>query len=284
VIALGFGVAERLVFRIDARGKSGSSPISLSVSEVPLVFALAFLQPAVAIAVYVVASGVVIIVMQRPSWYRTLFNASLFAFSCACAFMVTRQISEVGSDDAGRFLVAATIGATTAALIGLLVVCAALSRLGNAFWQMLRTQVGTVFVAGATGATLGAIALSPALIGLEFWPLSIAPVLAVWFMIRQHGNLTRNHRELVDLHAFSAALDQSLDLDVLAQRAVSEIGRLLNADRVTLRLLRTAEEETRTWHLGEPRVPTQIAGQRPRDTRIVGTAQIAVQPTQLRVQ
>lgn len=245
-IAVGYLVAERLLFHIEFRREA----ISFSLSEVPTIFAIAFLGPIPAIAVRVGASVVGIYLGARPPAIKSVFNAALFAFETALAFAIVRQLIDPMSPDEGSFLVAAAVGTAVATVVGLLAVTLVISFFDGELFKNLRSVVSTNLFTATVGALTGAAAVAPALFGPLYGLLSLLPVIGVWGALQQHGKITQRHRELVDLHAFSRVLDSALQLDIIAPRALGEISRIVNADRVTLRLDSADGDTQQTWSLG----------------------------------
>ena len=80
-VLVAFAVAEHAVFYLEHRREA----IAFSLSEVPSVFALVFLDIRVAVAVRVVGSLAAKFVTHRPPPFKMLFNAGVFAFEAAAA-------------------------------------------------------------------------------------------------------------------------------------------------------------------------------------------------------
>lgn len=245
-IAVGYWFAERLLFQIEFRRDA----ISFSLSEVPTIFAIAFLGLIPAIAVRVIAWVVCMCAGPRPAAIKATFNTALFAFETALAFTIVRQLIGTLPPEEGVFLVAAAVGVALTTLTGLLIVTAVISLFGGELFKNIRAALPTNLLTATVGALTGAAAVAPALFGPMYALLSLLPVAGVWGVLQQHGKIAQRHRELVDLHAFSRVLDTALQLDIVAPRALDEIARIVNADRVTLRLDGTDGHEPQTWSLG----------------------------------
>ncbi|MEM1334539.1 MAG: hypothetical protein AAGG08_13890, partial [Actinomycetota bacterium] len=162
-IAGAFVVAERFLFNLDVRREA----ISFSLSEVPTVFALAFLPPVQAVVVRVLAGVAVSLLHEPPPAFKTFFNASLFALETAVAFAVVRLVVPLDGDP-GTFMIAATLGLFAAAALGLLSVCLVISFFEGRILPQLRLAVGSTALTAAIGALIGAVAVAPAFIGLEY--------------------------------------------------------------------------------------------------------------------
>ena len=231
-IGAGFGLAERFVFHIEYRREA----ISVSLSEVPSVFALAFLAPAVAIPVRVICSVGLIWVMYRPKPYKLVFNAALFTFEAALAFVIARAI--VGPDEfvAGPFLVAVAIGVVASTFVGALMVSVAIAAFEGGLGRRLLGEVKTNLVIGPISALIAAVALAPALFGIEYALLSLVPVVAVWLVLLRYGRLTQHHRDLEAVHDFASVAGGSLAVAEVAPAAVAEVVRLLRAEAGVLQV------------------------------------------------
>ncbi|MEM1332876.1 MAG: EAL domain-containing protein [Actinomycetota bacterium] len=243
-IGVGFALAERFLFNLELRREA----ISFSLSEVPTAFALAFLGPIPAIAVRVGASVLALGPGLRHPWFKVAFNGALFAFEAALAFVVARAIAPVGSD-IGTFLVAVAAGSIAAAAAGLLRVCLVISVFEGDPLRQLRSAFVPTSLTSLTSGLIGSVAVAPALIGLEYSWLALLPILGAWMVLRRHGSLAQEFRDLTDLHRFGQLLDESLDLDDVAPQAIREIARLVNAERVTLEVT-SVDGARRTWHVG----------------------------------
>lgn len=245
VIGLAYALCERFMFDVEFRRES----MSFSMSEVPTVFALAFLGPVAAVSVRVLATSISILMRSKPPLMKVAFNSALFAFESALAFALVRRIVGPGIPDPGQFLAAAALGTTVATIVGVLMVWTVISIFEGKFVDKVRAEIpSSVFVA-VVGALSAAAAVAPALIGLRHAWISIVPVACAWLVMRNHGELTRVHRNLDDLHGFAGVIGRALDLDVIAPSALDEIGRLVRAEHVTLELDDGASG-IRSWHRG----------------------------------
>ena len=87
-VGVAFGVAERAVFHLEHRREA----ISFSLSEVPSLYALVFLDIRLAVAIRVVGGLAIVCVSRRPPLHKLLFNAGLFALEIAVAACLLRTI------------------------------------------------------------------------------------------------------------------------------------------------------------------------------------------------
>ena len=84
VIAVGFGATLLTVFRVEFRGNA----ILFSLSEIPLIFALVYLDPIAGIVCRLVASAVVYALIKKPPVYKLLFNLALFWLETSVAYLI----------------------------------------------------------------------------------------------------------------------------------------------------------------------------------------------------
>lgn len=258
VVGAGFAIAERFLFSIEYRRES----ISFSLSEVPTVFALAFLGPIPAVVVRVVASMSAITCFARQQLFKAAFNVSLFVLETSLAFLLVSWLAPAGVDDAGMFMVAAAAGAGVATLVGLILVSTVISFFEGDLVDQIRSGLSTNLLPSITSALIGSVAVGPALFGLRYALLPILPIVSAWVILSRYGDLTHRHRILQDRHDFSRILDQSLQLDLVTPKALDEIGRLVHANRVTLHLS-SPDHDDRSWSYGEAIPLDEI----PSDTR-----------------
>ena len=86
--------------------------------------------------------------------------------------------------------------------------------------------------------------LAPALMSPWLLVVSVVPIIALWTVMRAHGNLEQKFRDLDDLHGFVRKVGPSLDIDELVQTAAAEAASRLRARRVSL----VAFDETSRGH------------------------------------
>jgi diguanylate cyclase (GGDEF)-like protein len=230
-IAIGFGLGERFVFHVEFRREA----MSFSLSEVPTVFALAFLGPVAGLVVRVVGSLVVLVPNTRPQPYKLAFNAAWFAAEVMVAYTVADLIvTDPVAQGSGRFLVAAAVATGVTSLVGTVVVNLAISCVEPGFAGRLRDDLRAGGVIAPVIALTSAAAVSPALFGIEYAVLSIAPVAAVWLVLARFGQLGQAYRDLGAVHGFAGAVGTSLELDDIVPTALERVLDLVRAHRGAL--------------------------------------------------
>lgn len=249
VIGVGYALSERFSFVVEFRREE----MSFSMSEVPTIFALAFLGPGPAILVRTAAFLLIVVLRSgNTAKMKLAFNTSLFAFETAACFTALQLILRNGANP-GTFLVAAAIMMTLTTIVGVMLVWIVISFMEGNLVERIQTEFSSSAMNAAIGSLVGVVAVSPALIGLQYGALALIPVASAWYVLRNHGELHHVHRKLTDVHAFTGVLGESIDLNEVTPSALQEICRLTRAGRVTLRLdAKLADAESRTWNVGEP--------------------------------
>lgn len=234
LIGLGYALAERFVFTIEYRREV----LAISLSEVPTVFALAFLAPAVAIPLRILAGVGLMVAVYRPKPFKVVFNAALCVFEMSVAFAIVRWF--VSSEDfvGGHFLVAVAVATAVATLGGVIAVSLAVASFEGQLVRRLVSEVRTAMVVGPVSSSIATVAVAPALFGVGYSALSIVPIIAVWLVLLRYGRLAQRHRDLSALHEFTAVVGESLDLEEVAGVAIEEVRRLLRAERTALHVVR----------------------------------------------
>ena len=114
-----------------------------------------------------------------------------------------------------------------------------------------------VWVLVVNGAMAGAL-LTLYLMSPTFAVLATVPVIALWYMMRRHGLLGQQLRDLRAIHGFAGRIGRSLDLDEIGESAVTEASRMLRADFTMLRVV-AADGNTRMFATeGSPQVSDEL--------------------------
>ena len=233
-ILVGFGLAERFAFHMEYRRET----MSFTLSEVPAAFALVFLGPVAAIVVRLVGSLTVFFFTMRPARHKLALNGALFSFETALTFAILQWVCDMPNPSDGQLLVAIAVALAVASFVGSLVVSVAIACFEGRVVERLIAELKTNIVLGPVSATVAAMALAPALVGLAYVPLAVLPVAAVWFVLRQNGRLAERHRNLSAVHDFTRRIGESIQLVELVPRALDESMQLLRADAGSIDLPR----------------------------------------------
>jgi diguanylate cyclase (GGDEF)-like protein len=225
-LLVGFALAEYSVFRFVFRRES----VGFSLSEIPLIFALVFLNPVVALAVRVIGSLTTIILVRRPPFHKVALNIGVFALETALAFVVFLGIVDLGGDTDTVLVLAAIAVATLSSAITAVLVGIAIAWFGGGFWQRLAAEFSVAWWLFLVNATLGAMVLGLALISPLLAIVAMVPVGLLWYVIKAFGAVDQRLRDLDDVHGFTGRVGQSLDPEEIIAAAVSRTADVLRSD------------------------------------------------------
>ncbi len=229
-IVVGFALAERFSFLLEYRREA----ISFTMSEVPMVFALIYLGPCTAVIARTVV-GLAVIVRKRPTpLLKVSFNGALFAFETAFAFAVCSWIVGRAGMSEPTLIIAVAASAAAATVVGAVAVHVAIGAFEGGFVRRLVAELPISIATGCLGAVVALGCVAPLFIRPEFVLFSVLPVIAVWSILARHGRLVRRHRDLESIHGFAGAIGRSLDLDDLAEVALSQVRIGLRSEHAML--------------------------------------------------
>lgn len=154
VLSFTFGATLLTVFRIEFRGNA----ILFSLSEIPLIFALVYLDPLTGLAARLVASAVVFGLIKRPPLHKQLFNLAMFAFETALAYSIVRNMLPMGDVSDARMVLSSTAAVTAAGIFGSIAVALAVSRFVGDTLRHIVDELRAAWVLAVNGAMAGAIA------------------------------------------------------------------------------------------------------------------------------
>jgi len=246
--ATAFLLAELFVFHVEFRREA----MTFSLAEVPLAFGLIFLMPSTVLIARLMGTIAAMLISGRPSLSKLLFNAANLALDTTLAVLIFRTIAMQSGEPSGLLMVLALLPALTlASFLSGLSVSVALSCFEGGLWQNVRTEIVEGPRTATMVACLAAMSVSPALIDLRLTPLSIAPIVAFWFVARSGGQAAQSTRDLEEMHSFSRQIGRSLELSAIAATAATEIERLIRAARCRLVIFDPAGGHERLRH-GDP--------------------------------
>jgi diguanylate cyclase (GGDEF)-like protein len=247
-----FGVVERAVFLVEHRRHS----VSVSLSEVPVVLAIALIDVRLAVVARVVLGLVSAGVGRQWMAVKVLVNVGVFAVEIAgAAWLLRALVSRWGTSDAA--LVAAAVLATALlSIAGTVLICVAIAQFERSFMTIAAAELShsvaiTVLTSTVAGLTLAAVLVSPWLL-----PVAVTPMVLMWAYVRRQGRTQQALRDVEALHGFAGRIGSLLDLDQIARVAVDETARLVRAERVALLVVRGRDLEVVTHGAGVSALPT----------------------------
>lgn len=229
-LAVAFGVSEHAVFHLEHRREA----ITVSLSEVPSLYALVFLDIRLAIVARLIGSLVVVWVERRPSIHKLLFNAALFTFEIALCGLLMRVLLGVTGHTATWQIVGgvAVVGVVTT--VGGFAVSAAIAQFEGGF---VEKSIGTLRSSGwlyVLNSTVAGLIVTPSLVNPWLIPLAFVPVAIFWIYVQRQASLSQHLSDVQALQGFSGRVAGEPDVDGIGRIAVVEAARLLRARRVTL--------------------------------------------------
>ncbi|MEM9711404.1 MAG: EAL domain-containing protein [Actinomycetota bacterium] len=230
LVALGFFVAEPLVFHIEARNES----VSFSPTELPLAYGLVFLSPVALVLVRVIVGLAALLTWREQPRFKLVFNVASHAIESVVAMAILRALApdEITSSPAVWSLLTAGL------LVGLLLtgglIAVAISRFEHDLGDRLGTEIKYGYLFHLPTAILAATAVVPVIEQGWFAAVSVAPVVIIWLLLRSHGSLMHRYSDLSDAHDFSHQVGRSEHLDDIATTAIREVADHLRASRAAL--------------------------------------------------
>ncbi|MBI4884018.1 MAG: EAL domain-containing protein, partial [Actinobacteria bacterium] len=205
-LMIAFGLAEAAALHVEIRKESHS----LSLSGIPLMFALLYTSPALAAAAYVLGSVPTMLLVRRSNWLKTIWNASLFLAEAAAAGLIVRTLlGDAQPRTATEWLI--PLGAVLVAeLMSLLAVPLVIMAVDAKFRWHLFADVGHSQILAALAGTF-TVTAAAASIGSPYMVLYAAiPLIGVSVLLRSSGHLTQRFHDLQQLHTFTRALSNQL--------------------------------------------------------------------------
>jgi diguanylate cyclase (GGDEF)-like protein len=204
-LAIGFAVAEHLVVHVHFRRSSHS----MSLGEIPLVFALLYSGGWTIVIAYTVGRACALVILRLPA-VRLVFNAAEFALGGCLAVITFHAISGNASTSDPRIWLAAAAAATAASACAVLMITIAVSlsegRLSlDRVFSSMRTDL-TVTLANTS------VGLCAARLVQNDWRtavLLVVPVLAMFATMRAYAAQRARHGRLEFLYDTARALSGS---------------------------------------------------------------------------
>jgi diguanylate cyclase (GGDEF)-like protein len=201
-LAVGFAVAEHLVVHVHFRRSSHS----MSLGEIPLVFALLYSGGWTVVIAYTVGRACALVVLRLPA-VRLMFNAAVFALGACLAEATFHAISAGASTQDLRSWLAAAVAAVVASAAAVLMITVAVSlsedRLTlDRIFSSMRTDI-TVAVANTS------VGLCAARLVQNDWRtavLLVVPVIGMFVTMRAYAAQRVRHGRLEFLYDAARAL------------------------------------------------------------------------------
>ena len=185
LIALGFFVAEPLVFHIEARNES----VSFSPTDLPLAYGLFFLSPVLLVVTRILVGGLALLIWRRPPPFKLALNIANYAIETVVAIAVLRFLlpGELAATPLTWALLAAAV--LTSLIVSGTVIAVAIARFEDDLPQRLQSQRTYSYLFHLPMAILASTAVIPVVEHPWFASVSLTPVVVIWLVLRSHGSL-----------------------------------------------------------------------------------------------
>jgi diguanylate cyclase (GGDEF)-like protein len=239
-----------------------------SFSEVPVILGLFLLPPAQFFVAGVTGTVLALWFHRKQRGMKLVFNVVEIAMQLMLATIVFRALSGDGAVLSPRAFAAAIVAALVADLVSAVLVNAAIG-LYRGSWPGLGAY--EIFQGSVATAAKSALALLGVFAVLERNVLAAAMVVVcattMYLVFRAYASLHAHHRRLEMLYRFMSAVAGSVQLDAIAEAAVTEARELLRAARAEL-WLETPAGALIVWRADAdaPRV-ARLADRNTQDTR-----------------
>ena len=250
LVAVGFAAAERAVFHLEHRREA----ITVSLSEVPMLYAAIFVDLRLAVAARVVGGMAAVLSERRIPRYKALFNVAQFAVEVALAGFLLRGVTGSRGMADEWYLAVGVPAVATASIVGSLFVSAAVAQFEGDFLRRAGSDLRTASWMCALYASIGGLIASPALLAPWLAPFAIAPVVVFWLYLRHQAAVSQQLQDVRDLHGFAGRVAGEVDLDEIGRVAVTETASLLRAADCSLFVLADDRFVPLASH-GEPMEP-----------------------------
>ena len=233
-----YGLAEVLVVHLQFRRDTHS----FSLSEIPLVLGLFFLQPTMLLLALVVGSGVTLAFHRRQSVMKLAFNLANLTFTTGLAIVLFRDILGTDVDPLGPAgWIAAFLASIAADLVSLVMITGAIS-LATGRPPDIRQLLGSGTVATFFNTCLALVTVILLWIRPDaVWlPLVLAGLM--YGAYRIYGSVRKKHESLEVLYESTRRLQDSSEVDRLVATLLAQAREMFRAAHAEILLFPTKDE------------------------------------------
>ncbi|RSM74185.1 GGDEF-domain containing protein [Actinoplanes sp. ATCC 53533] len=220
-------------FAIHVRVRRGGH--AMSITEIPMVIALAVLNPLLVVVARTVGGTAGLAILRRQRGQKLVFNVALISLQATVAVAVYGVLAHPGGGLAGpREWLAAYAAMLAADLLAIILITAVISLHDDpSEWRRLPSAMrGLVLVLVATS-----IALISA-IAVQANPAAAVILLVLYGVVhvgyRGYVRQSQGNAQVENLYAFTSALDSSLDTGQLMRVILGQVRDELRASNVEL--------------------------------------------------
>lgn len=250
-LAIVWVFASLAVFHVEINSEAHT----FSLSEVPLVLGLFFAAPAEVLVARLVGEALVLVVFERQSLTKLVFNLALFVAETSAALAIFGWLTPVADPQSAQALAAAITAAFASTLLG-----------AAAVWAVIRLHAAKVsarrlaHTSAVTAAGNSCLALVAAVLVVAS-PAALVPLAVLSAVVvvgyRGYSQLAKRYESLQLLHQFMAIISGPQRPDEMLRRVQREACRLLRAERSIMILYMESSDSPWLYQL--------TAGQEPAD-------------------
>ena len=201
-LVIAFGLAEGTALHVEIRKESHS----LSLSGIPLMFALLYTSPVLVVAAYVLGGVPTLLWIRKLNALKTTWNACLFvAEAASAAFLVRAVLGDAMPRNALEWLIPLS-AVLLAEMMSLVAVPLVIMIVDAKFKWHLFATVGQSQVLAALAGTFTVTVVAASISSPEMMLYASIPLFGVSVLLRSTGHLTQRFEDLQKLHTFTRAL------------------------------------------------------------------------------
>jgi diguanylate cyclase (GGDEF)-like protein len=230
LVMVAFGLAEYTVFNVQFRREA----ISFAFTEIPLAFSLVFLTPLEAVLLRLPLTALVLYVPRKNRGAKLVFNLTLYALETVLAVLVFRYTLDAFGGGQPAVVVAVVLAILVIAPVGSALITLAISRFDGHFWDRLVSELRATWWLTPITSVLAAMTCMLALLHPGLTLVAVFPAAGIWHVLRTHGELGQELRDLDAVYGFAGRVGRTLDVDEIGHIAVDEMVTMLRAESVAL--------------------------------------------------
>jgi diguanylate cyclase (GGDEF)-like protein len=230
VVAL-FAIAESCVVHVYIHRQART----FSLSEIPLLLGLAYLNPIALVAGRILGSTIALALVRRQQPTKLAFNLSYFLLDTSLAAIVYRAVLGGAPPFEARGWLAALAATSTSLVVGAVAVSVVIAASeGTRMRSPLESIAGLGTITTALSTYLGLMAVNAlAPVRTSPWLYALGAAL-VFGAYRAHSRIRVSAEHLEQLYGFSSAIASSLTLGAADFALLEHTSDLLRADRAEL--------------------------------------------------
>jgi diguanylate cyclase (GGDEF)-like protein len=247
VLAGMYGLAEVLVVHLQFRRDTHS----FSLSEIPLVLGLFFLEPTMLLIALMVGTGTTLALHRRQSPVKLVFNVANLTFTTSLAIVLFRAILGAGGDPLGPVgWIAAFVAAISADVATLVMITGAIS-LATGRPPDIRQLLGSGTVATFFNTCLAIVMVTVLWIRPEAVWLPLVLSGLMYGAYRIYGSVRQKHESLEVLYESTRRLQETSDVERLVGTLLGQAREMFRAGHAEIMLFPGPEEPGLEATLGE---------------------------------